>query len=68
MKDPHLIGHQAYLSDLQRLAAKSRIRPHGGDGGTRSRHRTRSMLVVAVIVAAIAIVPWDLLPAPMSLR
>lgn len=68
MKDPYLIEHQAYLSDLRRLAEKSRIRPHGGDCGTKSGRQIRSMLVVGVIVATIAFVPWDMLPVPPSLR
>jgi len=68
MKDPYLIAHQAYLSDLQRLAEETRIRPHKGDYGTELPRQIRSMLVVGVIVAMIASVPWDMLPVPLSLR
>lgn len=48
MKDPYLIEHQAYLSDLQRLAEKTRIRPYKGDFGTKLRRQIRSVLVVGV--------------------
>ena len=27
MKDPHMIGHQAYLADIERLATKGPSRP-----------------------------------------
>jgi hypothetical protein len=64
MKDPYLIGSQAYLSELDRLAQETRIRPYEGDDGTKFPRQIRSMLVVGVIIAMIAFVPWDMLPVP----
>lgn len=68
MRDPQMIAHQAYLSDLQRLAEDTRTRPQQGDYGRELSRQIRGMLVIGALVVLVAFAPWDMLPVPLSLR
>jgi len=61
MRDPYLIEHDAYLSNLEKLVAKN---PRLSDqihnvGGLT--HQLGGMVVLGAVVTMVALLPWDVL-------
>ena len=62
MRHPYQIEHESYLDRIERSARRSR-RPFGhGEYGAELSRQLRGTLVIGVIVAALAFIPWGALP------
>lgn len=59
MKAPYVIEHEAYLNDLERLVASSRGQTDPGGYSPERAVGIRGLLVVGVIIAIVAFVPWS---------